>query len=284
MCLVVFAGFIMVTLAAASWGTWSLFLRPTGLPAIVTSPILFAIMGLVTLPLALRMPRAKWDRKTLALLFGNVAFDALNLITFFAAINYTTVAIAVLSHYVAPILIAIAAPKIDGVHVRGIVPATAVALAGLVIVLEPWSEPAQGAAIGATLGVLSAVCYAGNMFVVRRLAERVGAQRAMSYHSLIAAVLLAPLLLIDHGYAAVSRDDLLLLAAGAATIGAGSGIVFAIGLMRIGSARAAVLTFAEPLVAVAVGALVWKEPLHALAAIGGLMVLGAGIHVAREAR
>ena len=272
----------MVALSAASWGTWSLFLRPTGLPATVTSPILFAVMGLVTLPLALRMPRATWDRTTVGLLLGNVAFDALNLITFFAAINYTTVAIAVLSHYVAPILIALAAPKIDKVHVRGIVPATFVALAGLVIVLEPWAAPAKGAAIGATLGVLSAVCYAGNMFVVRRLAVRIGAQRAMSYHSLIAAVLLAPLLLLERP--AIEATDVALLAAGAASIGAMGGIIFAVGLTRIGSARAAVLTFAEPLVAVAVGALVWEEALHPLAAVGGLMVLGAGIHVAREAR
>jgi len=273
----------MVTLAAASWGTWSLFLRPTGLPPTVTSPIIFAVMGLATLPFALRLPKATWDRKTVSLLLANVAFDALNLITFFAAIDCTTVAIAVLSHYVAPILIALAAPRIDGVYVRGVAPATAVSLLGLVIVLEPWAAPAQGAALGATLGVLSAVCYAGNMFVVRRLALRIGAPRAMSYHSLIAAVVLAPLLFADGG-AAVAREDVLLLAAGALTIGAGSGVMFAIGLVRIGSARAAVLCFAEPLVAVTVGALVWEEPLHPLAALGGAMVLGAGIHVAREAR
>jgi drug/metabolite transporter (DMT)-like permease len=82
----------------------------------------------------------------------------------------------------------------------------------------------------------------------------------------------------------VALEDLALLGAGAVTIGATSGIVFAIGLTRIGAARAAVLTFAEPLVAVAIGALVWEEPLHPLAAVGGAMVLGAGIHVARKAR
>lgn len=275
----------MVTLAAASWGTWSLFLRPTGLSATVTSPIIFAVMGIAALPFALRAPRTTWDRKTVALLFGNVAFDALNLITFFAAINYTTVAIAVLSHYVAPLMIALAAPRIDKITVRGARPAAAVALLGLVIVLEPWATTADGAMVGATLGVLSAVCYAGNMFVVRRLAERIGAPRAMSYHSLIAAVLLAPLLLIEpEATARLAREDVLLLAAGAITIGAGSGVMFAIGLTRIGSARAAVLVFAEPLVAVTVGALWWDEPLHPLAALGGAMVLAAGIHVAREAR
>jgi drug/metabolite transporter (DMT)-like permease len=272
----------MVTLAAASWGTWSLFLRPTGLSPLVTSPILFAVMGLVTLPFALRQPRAVWDRKTVALLFGNMLFDALNIITFFAAIAYTTVAIAVLTHYVAPILIAIAAPWIDGPESgsRGVAPATVVALGGLVIVLEPWATPADGALVGSVLGVLSATCYAGNMFVVRRLALRIGATKAMAYHSLIGAAVLAPFALADAGE--VTAADLALLATGAATIGAVSGIVFAIGLTRIGSARAAVLTFAEPLVAVGVGAIVWEEPLHPMAAVGGAMVLGAGIYVARR--
>lgn len=276
------AGIVMVTLAAASWGTWSLFLRPTGLSATVTAPIMFVTMGLAALPFALRQPRARWDRRTVVLLLLNAAFDAANVITFFAAINYTTVAIAVLSHYVAPILIAVSAPWIDRTEARGAGPAAVVALAGLVIVLEPWRAPADGAALGATLGLLSAVCYAGNMFTVRRLAERIGATRAMSYHSLIAAVVLAPMLIA--GAHTVSGGDLALVATGAATIGLASGVVFVVGLTRIGSARAAVLTYAEPLVAVAVGALVWGERLHPLAALGGAMVLGAGIHVARKAR
>ena len=272
----------MVTLAAASWGTWSLFLRPTGLPPTLTTPIVFAIMGLAALPLALRSPRVVWDRKTIGLVVLNAAFDALNIMTFFAAIDVTTVAIAVLSHYLAPVLIALAAPRIDGASARGVVPASLVAVAGLVIVLEPWRAADDGALVGAALGMVSATCYAGNMFTVRRLAERIGASRAMSYHSLLAAVVVAPFAIASTG--TVSLPDLALVSLGAATIGAASGIVFAIGLTRIGSARAAVLTFAEPLVAVAVGAIVWEEPLHPLAAVGGAMVLGAGIHVARKAR
>ncbi|HSK01183.1 MAG TPA: DMT family transporter [Kofleriaceae bacterium] len=275
------AGLVMVTLAAASWGTWSLFLRPTGLPATVTSPIIFLVMGVVLLPAALRAPRARWDRGTLALLAAYAAFDALNVLMFFAAIERTTVAVAVLTHYLAPILIALAAPRIDRVPSRGAAAASAVALAGLAIVLEPWATPAAGAATGAALGLGSAFCYAGNVFTVRRVAARIGPVRAMSYHSLIAALAMAPLAL--GGIGDVSAEDLAWLGAGAATIGALSGVVFIAGMVRIGAARAAVLAFAEPLVAVAVGALVWEEPLHATAALGGAMVLGAGVHVARRA-
>ena len=276
------AGFVMVAAAAASWGTWSLILRPTHLPATITTPIIFLVMGLVALPVALRGPRTRWDRRTIGLLAANAAFDALNVTAFFAALDHTTVAIAVLSHYLAPILIALAAPRIDGVVTRGAGPAAAVALGGLVIILEPWHAPADGALLGALLGVGSAFCYAGNVFTVRRVAARIGATRAQAYHTLLAGVVMAPLLAghLDE----ITPSALGLLVGGAVTIGATSGIVFTIGLLRIGSARAAVLTFLEPIVAVAVGALVWDEPLHPIALLGGVLVLGAGLEVARKAR
>ncbi|MDB4963876.1 MAG: hypothetical protein JWP01_3875 [Myxococcales bacterium] len=275
------SGLLMVTLAAASWGTWSLLLRPTGLPATVTTPIIFLVMGLVTLPIALRRPRATWDRTTVGLLCANSLFDALNVLAFFGAIATTTVTIAVLTHYVAPILIALVAPRIDRVATPGARPAAVAALLGLVVMLEPWREVPSGALTGALLGLLSACCYAGNVFTVRRLAARIGPVRAMSYHSLIAGALTAPLLL---GYTdAITTYDLTLLTFGAVTLGAGSGILFVVGLARIESARAAVLTYAEPIVAVIVGVLVWHEPLRPLTALGGAVVLGAGIHVARQA-
>lgn len=276
------SGVVMVALAAASWGTWSLFLRPTGLPATITTPIVFIVMAAVMFPLSLRDKPATWDRTTVSLLLANSAFDALNVVTFFGAMTYTTVAVAVVTHYLAPVLIAMIAPRIDGTQTRGARSAAAVALVGLAIMLEPWRASGSGVLIGASLGILSAFCYTGNLFVVGRLAARVGAARAMSYHSAIAAVVMLPFAV--SGLATVSAVDLGLVSAGAATIGALSGVVFIVGLNRIGPARAAVLCFAEPIVAVIVGALVWDEPLRPLAIAGGALVLVAGIHVARQAR
>lgn len=272
----------MVSIAASTWGTWSLFLRPAGVSTLVSSPILFLVMGLVSLPAALRGPRSTWDRATVGLLVANAAFDGLNVIAFFGAMTRTTVAIAVLTHYAAPILIALIAPRVDGVTTPGARPAAAVALLGLAIILEPWHAPADGAITGALLGLASAVCYCGNVFTVRRIAARIGPARQQCYHSLIAGVAMAPMLLGRAGE--LTGTGLALLVAGATTIGAAAGILFSLGLLRIGSARTAVLTFCEPVVAVTVGALVWGEPLHPLAALGGALVLGAGILVARKAR
>jgi drug/metabolite transporter (DMT)-like permease len=275
-------GILMVACAAASWGTWSLFLRPSGMPPTVTTPILFAVMAVVALPLTLRGRAPTWDRAAIGLLFANAAFDALNVLAFFGALAKTTVALAVLTHYLAPIIISLLAERIDGTPTPGARPAAFVALAGLALVLEPWRAPALGALAGAALGTASAFCYAGNVFVVRRLAAKVGSARQVAYHSAIAAAFLAPLAV--SGRATVSPGGLAWFVAGSVTIGAISGIVFVEGLQRIGSARTAILTFAEPLVAVVVGAVVWGEPLRPVAAIGGALVVAAGIHVARQAR
>jgi drug/metabolite transporter (DMT)-like permease len=275
-------GSALVAVAAASWGTWSLFLRPTHLPATVSTPLMLLVMGAVTLPAALRAPRVTWDRTTVGLVVANAAFDALNIIAFFSALEVTTVEIAVLTHYFSPIVIALAAPRIDGVVTPGAGPAAAVALAGLVVILEPWHAPADGAVLGAALGIASAVCAAGSVFTVRRIAARIGAARAVCYPALLAAAAMAPLVARHAGELTGARVGL--LAVGAATLGAGSGVAFSVGLIRIGSARTAVLTYLEPLVAVAVGAAVWNEPLSPLAIAGGLLVIGAGIEVARKAR
>jgi drug/metabolite transporter (DMT)-like permease len=280
------AGFVLVTLAACGWGLWSLVLRPTGLAGTVTSPVMFAAMGVCALPLAWREPRPRWDRHTLLLLVGNTLCDVINVMCFFTALRITTVAIAVLTHYAAPIIVALAAPRIDGVVARGARRAAIVALVGLVIVLEPWRTPAHDtdhtAWLGAALGLASAIGYAGNVFVVRRLATRVGNARALAYHSLLAAVLTAPLGAC--GFAAVRASDAALLAGGAAILGCGGGLAYIAGLRLIGSARAAVLAYAEPLVAVVVGAVVWDEPLRFGALLGGALLVGSGAFLARQAR
>lgn len=197
----------MVATAASSWGLWSLFLRPTGLPATVTSPMLFLLMAAWAMPWALRAEPVVWTRRLVWLLVGNSVFDAINVLTFFAAIERTTVAIAVLTHYAAPVLIALGAPVIDRVRVPGAIAASLVAVAGLALVLEPWRE-ASGVLVGGGLGLISAFAYAGNVFVVRRLATEIGGVRAMTYHAIGAGVLLAPLAIRD-----VARSSWLLGAA-----------------------------------------------------------------------
>jgi drug/metabolite transporter (DMT)-like permease len=239
------------------------------------------LVGLFALPLALRSGPARWDRTTVALLAGNALCDAVNVVTFFAALERTTVAIAVLTHYLAPILVALAAPRIDGVVTRGAPAAAAAATLGLALVLEPWRD-GGGIGLGALLGATSAVAYAGNVFVVRRLTPRLGPSRTLSYHAFLSAALLAPL--AASGAGALEAGDLARLAIGTLVLGTFAGIAFLWGLARIGSARAAVLAFAEPLVAVITGWIAFGEHLSEWAAVGGTLIIVAGVVVARAPR
>ncbi|HEY1548876.1 MAG TPA: EamA family transporter [Kofleriaceae bacterium] len=269
-------GVLSVAIAAASWGTWSLFLYPAHLPPVVTAPIMMIVMGATAWLLSLREPSPTWDRVAVRALAANTICDTINVAAFFAALDTTTVAIAVISHYAAPIIVALIDPT------KGARLAACVALAGLAIILEPWRAIDHQALLGAGLGLVSAFAYAGNVFAVRQAATKLGSARAVAYHSLIAGVLLSPLLVIHAGELTIG--PVARVAAGAASIGAISGVLFVAGLRRIGPARSAVLTFAEPLVAVLVGSLCWNQTLHPIAAVGGAMVLAAGVHVARQAR
>ncbi|AKF08740.1 DMT family transporter [Sandaracinus amylolyticus] len=273
-------GVSFVVLAACAWGTWSLFLRPLGLPSAWTSTLIFVFVSLLAIPLYRRETTPRWDRETLVLLGAFAVLDAVNVGTFFAAMSMTSVAIAVLTHSFAPVVVALAAPYVEGQRVRRAPLAASIALAGIVLLLRPWEPAALSGSVlaGAALGSVSALAYAGNVFLARRLTPRIGAARTMGLHSIGSALLLLPLALMTPAEIGVS--SLCVLAIAAALLGVGANVLFAHGLVAIGSARGAVLAFLEPLVACLVGWLVWGEALAPTAMLGGLLIVGAGVMVA----
>jgi drug/metabolite transporter (DMT)-like permease len=266
-----------VVAAASSWGLWSLSVRPAGLPAMTFAMIVFLVMGVVTLPaIALDGP-ATWSRRAYVLLVLNGLWDATNVLTFFASMQETTVAVAVLTHYLAPVLVAVFAPYVAGERVKGAIPGALVACAGLALVLEPWRGEVD--VLGAALGTASAFAYAANVFTVRRLVPLIGAARVVSYHSLIAVVMVAPFAI---GAGVVPGARALAWAVGGSVfLGAVAGVVYVRGLAVIGASRAAMLAYAEPVVAVVVGALAWGEPVGALALVGVALIVGSGVYVAK---
>ena len=102
------AGILMVTCAAASWGTWSLFLRPTGLPATVDDADHVRGDGARRAAARAARPRADLgphgDRACCSRTPRSTRSTSSRSSPRCA---YTTVAIAVLTHYLAPILIAL---------------------------------------------------------------------------------------------------------------------------------------------------------------------------------
>jgi drug/metabolite transporter, DME family len=287
-------GYVGIGLAAASWGSWVVFLRlaerAQPLSPVLKLFVILAMIGLCLLPLAVRQTlrqshRRPWQAWALLVLFG--ATDALNGGLYFSAIQTTTVAVAALTHYLAPLLVALSAPYLLRERRKpGTLLAVALGLLGLATLLAPWQVASQSAPAGllrgALMGVGSALFYAIGLLLTKRLSASFGGAELLVYHMPSALLLLA--LFVPQGGWYASTPALSWLLLGAIGPGALAGLVFMRCLLLVPAARAAVLTFVEPLTAIAIAALAWGEPLGLRALVGGAAILAAGYLVVREER
>lgn len=273
--------YVCVALAASMWGTWPLFLdaaeKRGKMPPALVSTIVMAVLAIVSAitmtrdRVAARAPRRAW----LGVLWLGIG-DAMNVLLFFSAYRETTVAVAVLTHYLTPIFVAIAAPFVlrEKATLRTVL-AVGIAFAGLAILLWPslGARGAGSAVLGAVFGAGSAVFYASNVIVNKRLTSSFSTSELMFFHCLVACPLLA-LFVPRAAWGAMEPGAVAIIVAGAIGPGAIAGLAFVWGLRGIPASHASTLTLLEPLVAVVVGWAVLGQTLGIEGAIGGATILG----------
>ncbi len=275
------SGYAMVAIAASGWGTWPLILKRAPMPAALQSAIVMLVLTVASLPVMLRdrlAVRAS-PRQWLAVAWLGLG-DALNIGFFFAAYQRTSVAIAVLTHYLTPIFVAVLAPVVlrerPAARTYGSV---AIAFAGLLLLLEPWRAGlSRDDFVGAALGAGSAVFYASNVLVNKRLVSVFSGSEMMFFHGLVTVPLLF-VVVPPTEYGLVTARSLGIVVAGALGPGALSGLLFVWGLRRIAASHASVLTLLEPFVAVVLAAAVLGEGLGAVPIAGGALILTGAILV-----
>jgi len=268
----------LVALAATLWGGWGLVLRPAHLPPQAAVAVVFATL-LIATPWCLRRGLLA-DRGALwALVLLGLA-DTGNAALYFAAIDRGPLAIAVLSHYLAPVLVALAAPYISKQPLsRRTLVATPVSLLGLLLLVGGLAGPAP--LVTAALGGGSAFFYAVILFAAKRASR---AFRPLEITTLHAWVSLAALLLLFGKSAVPSVAAALPVALGALVCGLGASWLFYRGLERIEPPVAAVLAYLEPVSAAALGWMAFGETLGAAQLMGGAAIVLAGVYVACERR
>jgi drug/metabolite transporter (DMT)-like permease len=283
-------GYALVAVAASSWGTWPLILRTAEriapMSAALESSILMLVIFLVTAPMMLRdrVKRRATPGEWLGIVWLGVA-DALNDYFFFKAYQRTSVAVAVLTHYLAPLFVAASAPLLlrerPGARTYA---AVAAAFSGLVLLLRPWSAASHPTdTLGAAFGAASAVFYASNVIVNKRLVHAFSGSELMFFHCFVALPFLA--LLVPRGeWGTFDFRAAGVVALGSLGPGVLAGLFFVWGLRRIAASRASTLTLLEPLVAMGIGAVVYGEKVGAGGVFGGaLILLGAALVVVRRA-
>jgi drug/metabolite transporter (DMT)-like permease len=206
--------------------------------------------------------------------------DSLNVLLFFAAYKIT-IAVAVLTHYLTPIFVAIASPFLLGERItRRTALAVAASFAGLAVMLGPGRTDAGAAAVwqSAALGAGSALFYASNVIFNKFVKESFSTSEVMFWHGIVSTPLLA-LCVPRAEWNAIDAHAASFLAVASIGPGALAGLAFVWGLRRMPAAHASTLTLLEPLVAIIAGAVVFGEALGMRAVAGAALILSGALAV-----
>ncbi|HSQ22376.1 MAG TPA: DMT family transporter [Coriobacteriia bacterium] len=279
-------GLARIAAAGLVWGSIALFSRQVGAAAVVIVFWRVTFAGLaIAAYLALRgrlgeLVRLPTRRKLALAAMGSLL--ALNWVLFFSALKLTDVAVAVLLAYCGPIFVMAFAPLVtrEPFDRRVVVPLVA-ALAGTAIIVGPRElQLAEGThLLGATLAFASAFTYAILVLNAKRLLRGIPTTIYMLGEDITAALVLLPLVIMTPGPStAVEWGSLVTLGV---VHTAATGVLFLSALRTVRADHAAVLTYAEPVSAVVFAAIFLREPITPATVIGGLMVVLAGMRVAR---
>lgn len=273
--------FAMVAAGATLWGCYSFFLRPAGLTGPQSALLVFLAMALPA-PFVLRREALRDRRATVALVVLGLG-DAANAALFFGALQRGPVSVAVLTHYLAPLLLALAAPWVlrEPLSPRALL-AAPVTLGGLALLI---GVPGGGGFAGRTaaLGAASAVFYAANVLASKEAGRAYSPLAVNALHAPLSAAVLLLCFGADALPPALDGATLRVLVGGV-VCGLVANSLFYAGLRHVPTAAAGALTYLEPLTASLVGWALFAEGLTLAGLAGGVLVLVAGAWVASERR
>jgi drug/metabolite transporter (DMT)-like permease len=264
---------------AIIWGSVGVVVRQVELSAValVSARIWIAAPALA---IYIRTTGAEqpWRRRPTRLLVLNGVVLAAHWVCFIAALQRAPIGTVLLITYLAPVGIAAFAPMTLG----EVVPlktkaALGVAVAGIALIAIPAMDGTS--TDGVLLAFATGALYVPLALLNKALSDTHGGVQLSLYQLLIAGAALLPFaLLADWGSPTI--DWLWLLALGVVYTAFGFG-VYLQALMRLPATRAAVLLYLEPASAVLFGWLLLDQDPSASTIAGGLLVVGAGILVAR---
>jgi RarD protein len=267
---------------SASWGVIAVLVAAVDLdaPALAFARLAIAAGVLVLVAIANGRAAALRPGAYLPALVVLGVLQGAHWVLFFVAVKEGSVALAVLTFYTAPVLIAAVAPALLGDRVsRVALIALVPGFAGVALVATGGADGEIGAdAVAAGLG--SAVTYAALVIVSKRLVRRdVHPLTVAFWDCLVGAAAVAPLLVLAERLVPQGTDEWAgVLVLGAVFTGL-STLAFTWLLRRVSAYAAGVLTFLEPVTAVLLAAALVGEPLTAAVVGGGALVLGAGLAV-----
>lgn len=270
----------MLILSMTVFGTIGLFVR--NIPLASGEIALYrAVLAALLIGGYLLLRKEKIDLKAMRkqlpiLLFSGIAIG-INWILLFEAYRYTTVSVATLSYYFAPVIVTVVSPVLfrEKLGLKQIL-CFVMSTVGLVLITVS-GEMSKGGTdlLGIFFGLGAACFYAGVVLMNKFVKEVDGIQRTL-IQFLSAIVVLLPYVLLTSGVhlnALAAPGWICLLVVGLFHTGVTYCLYFS-ALKDLPGQKAAILSYIDPLVAVLVSVVLLNEGMSYLQIIGGLLILG----------
>ncbi|MBR2741068.1 MAG: EamA family transporter [Oscillospiraceae bacterium] len=270
---------VKYTVAVLLYGTIGMFLRLSGTPSDAAA-MFRGFLGSVFILVYLRLRGGSIDREAVRrnlkwLLIGGISLG-LNWIFLFEAYLRTTVAIASLCNYLAPLIVVLIAPVVlkERTDIRKL-PLVAAAFAGIVLVSGFWNGSA-GSVSGVLMGIGAAVWF---VFIVisNRKISGVSSLDKSAFQLAVSALTILPVVLIkDCGTALFPdlRSLLIIIMLGVLHTGVAYILYFS-GMGSLPVHTVAVLGYLEPVVSVLCSVFFLRERMDAAGWVGSVLIIGA---------
>lgn len=270
----------MMVLSMMIFGTIGLFVKKIGLPsgeiALCRAMLASVLIGLYFLISGQKIQFAAF-KKELPLLVLSGAAMGMNWILLFEAYNYTTVSVATLSYYFAPVIVTLACPILfkEKMTLRQIL-CFAFSTLGLALITGT-GDLSEGSShlIGILFGLGAACLYALVIFLNKSIRKVGGIQRTFLQFASASAVLLI-YVCFSGGFHFELLDTTgwaFLIAIGVVHSGVAYCMYFT-ALKDLTGQKTAILSYIDPLIAVMVSVIVLREPISMWQIFGGLLILG----------
>ncbi len=268
-----------MAISMAVFGTIGFFVRnisvSSGELALYRAVLAAVLIGMYLLVTGQKIPFRKIGKEVLLLLLSG-AVMVVNWILFFQAFKYTTVSLATLSYYFAPVIVTVASTvlfreKLTGRQILCFVMSTI----GLVLITGTVGFSGGRDLIGVLFGIGAAFLYA-TVILLNKFIKNVDGIHRTLLQFFAAIVVLAPYVALTGGSTLGTMDGkgwLSLLVIGLLHTGVFYCVYFS-SMKELPGQKTAILSYIDPLVAVIVSVAVLGEPLTLMQAIGGLLILG----------
>ena len=270
--------FMLVT-SMAIFGTIGVFVRnipvSSGELALYRAVLAAMLIGGFLFITKQRIPFSKIKKELPLLLFSGIAMG-INWILLFEAYKYTTVSVATLSYYFAPVIVTIVCPflfkeKLNGKQILCFVMSTL----GIILITGIGDMGGKNDFIGILFG-LGAACFYATVVLLNKFIKNVEGIHRTFLQFLSAIIILFPYVMMSSGVTlgnmnAIGWANLLIV--GIIHTGVTYCLYFS-SLKELPGQKAAILSYIDPLVAVMISVTILGESMTVLQVIGGVLILG----------